>query len=74
MDTFADYSRFEFVNLFEVIIRILIWWNVQNNSLANYEQIRAATQTEVNKIAVVGAITDLLVIQAVSRGTDVYMI
>ncbi|BAZ17852.1 hypothetical protein NIES4071_97320 [Calothrix sp. NIES-4071] len=38
-----------------------------------YEQIRAANQSEVLKVAVVGAMTDLLVREAASRGVNVYI-
>jgi putative NIF3 family GTP cyclohydrolase 1 type 2 len=47
--------------------------NCINQIFSGYEQIQAATQTEVNKIAVVGAMTDLLVREAASRATNVYI-
>ncbi len=38
-----------------------------------YEQIRAASESEVKKVAVVGAMTDLLVREAASHGVNVYI-
>ncbi|OKH56038.1 NGG1p interacting factor NIF3 [Calothrix sp. HK-06] len=38
-----------------------------------YEQIRAASENEVKKVAVVGAMTDLLVREAASHGVNVYI-
>ncbi len=38
-----------------------------------YEQIRTASQSEVQKVAVVGAMTDLLVRQAASHGVNAYI-
>jgi putative NIF3 family GTP cyclohydrolase 1 type 2 len=58
--------------------------NIPNHSLislckciseifAGYEQIQTATQIEVKRIAVVGAMTDLLVREAAQRGADIYI-
>jgi putative NIF3 family GTP cyclohydrolase 1 type 2 len=47
--------------------------NCINQIFGGYEQTQAATQIEVNKIAVVGAMTDLLVRDAASRGANVYI-
>ncbi len=48
-------------------------YNCINQIFSGYEQIQAATQVEVNKIAVVGAMTDLLVKDAALHGADVYI-
>jgi len=47
--------------------------NCVNQIFGGYEQVRAAEPTEVTRIAVVGAMTDLLVREAASRGAHVYI-
>lgn len=47
--------------------------NCINQVFGGYEQVLAAEQTEVRKIAVVGAMTDLLVREAADKGADVYI-
>lgn len=44
-----------------------------NEVFNGYEQIRAANEGEVKKVAVVGAMTDLLVREAASHGVNVYI-
>ncbi len=47
--------------------------NCVNQIFGGYEQVRPAEPTEVTRIAVVGAMTDLLVREAASRGANVYI-
>ncbi len=47
--------------------------NCINHVFGGYEQVLAAEQTEVARIAVVGAMTDLLVREAANRGAEVYI-
>ncbi len=44
-----------------------------NQVFGGYEQTQAYSQIEVSKIAVVGAMTDLLVREAASRGANIYI-
>lgn len=44
-----------------------------NQIFAGYEQVRAAQSAEVTRVAVVGAMTDLLVREAATRGANVYI-
>ncbi|BAY45326.1 hypothetical protein SAMD00079811_29290 [Scytonema sp. HK-05] len=47
--------------------------NCVNQIFGGYEQVRPAEATEVTRIAVIGAMTDLLVREAASRGAHVYI-
>jgi putative NIF3 family GTP cyclohydrolase 1 type 2 len=47
--------------------------NCINEIFDGYEQISAATQSQINKIAVVGAMNDSLVREAALRGVNVYI-
>ena len=47
--------------------------NCINQIFGGYEQILTAEQSEVSRIAVVGAMTDLLVREAANKGAEVYI-